>query len=62
MTTTVDYLSNVDTFGAIKSVLISEVILYIICGFGTNKSVLISVHIERFPTVIVNYFISFVLS
>ena len=34
-------LSNGDTFGAIQSVLISEVILYIICAFGTNESVLI---------------------
>ena len=29
------------TFGAIQSVLMSEVILYIICAFGTNESVLI---------------------
>ena len=35
------YLSNGDTFAAIQSVLISEVILYIICAFDTNKSVLI---------------------
>ena len=34
-------LSNGDTFGAIQSVIISEVILYIICAFGTNESVLI---------------------
>jgi hypothetical protein len=31
------YLSNVDTFGTIQSVLISVVISYIICAFGTNK-------------------------
>jgi hypothetical protein len=45
-------------FGAIQSVLISEVILVIIRAFGTNESALIrevslsrGVLIERFPTV-----------
>jgi hypothetical protein len=30
-------ISNGDTFGTIQSVLISEVIYYIICAFGTSN-------------------------
>jgi hypothetical protein len=50
----VGYLFNGDTFETIQSVFISEVILNIICTFGTNESVLIKdVLIERFHCIIV---------
>jgi hypothetical protein len=48
-------LSNGDTFGVIQSVLISEVILYINCAFGTYESALIrevSIHIELYDDLI----------
>jgi hypothetical protein len=50
---TVDYLSNVDTFGTIQSVLISEVIYYIIFGTNELSSDMRGVHIERFHCVVI---------
>jgi hypothetical protein len=50
---TVDYLSNVDTFGTIQSVLISEVIYYIIFGTNELSSDMRGVHIESFHCVVI---------
>jgi hypothetical protein len=57
------YLSNGDTFGSIQNVIISEVILYVICAFGTNRNVLIREvpHcISEVPLYVFHYFISIV--